>query len=232
GDGDLDLAYCDAIDDKVSVRKNNGAGVFGAQAAYDIEAAGAPRHIATADVDGDGEVDIYVTPQYGPGVVVLYGVGGGLFDGLGEQLISFSANTYQGVIADFNGDGEVDVAVSDHGNEQVAVRLGAGPSEFNAMIFKFPTAEKDPYPLVMGDYNADGIPDLATTNHFPPSTIDIFIGDGDGLFYDAVSFPALPYGWAMDAGDLNEDGIPDLVAVASEINDFMDNGLTVLLSDP
>ena len=68
--------------------------------------------------------------------------------------------------------------------------------------------------VASGDFNSDGVADLAVTNA-GGNSISVLIGKGDGTFQPAVNYPAggvEPEGIAV--ADLNGDGIPDL-AVAN-----------------
>src|SRR5271163_2194237 len=62
------------------------------------------------------------------------------------------------VTADFNHDGNLDLAVSDIGSDQISILLGKGDGSFHpARSFSVPGCAG----LAAGDFNEDGIPDLA-----------------------------------------------------------------------
>ena len=80
--------------------------------------------------------------------------------------------------------------------------------------------------IAVGDFNGDGIPDLAVMN--ASQTVTILLGKGDGTFTATATSPqtgASPS--AIVIGDFNSDGIPDL-AVANEgsnnVSIFLGNG--------
>ncbi len=72
-----------------------------------------------------------------------------------------------------------------------------------------------PLGVAVGDFNGDGIADLAVAN-FSSNDVSILLGDGSGGFAPAPGSPVAvgdgPYGVAV--GDFNGDGIADL-AVAN-----------------
>src|ERR1051326_5956166 len=68
----------------------------------------------------------------------------------------------QVVLADFNGDGRPDAAVTDEQDNDVAVRLGNGAGLLGAQT-TFATGGS-PYALATADLNHDGRLDLAVTN--------------------------------------------------------------------
>ncbi len=80
--------------------------------------------------------------------------------------------------------------------------------------------------IAIGDYNGDGIPDLASANR-DSNSVSIRLGKGDGTFYQAVPDILVGNGpWAIATADLNGDGKLDL-AVANQ----NDNDVTILLGD-
>jgi hypothetical protein len=125
------------------------------------------------------------------------------------------------VAADFNGDGKIDLAVSDDGEVSstaggVAILLGNGDGTFQAA--KYFAAGQNPGPLAAADFNGDGKIDLAAASTYVAS-VYILNGNGDGTFQaptsyapggDSQSTPA-----SILAIDLNGDGKPDL-AIANQ----------------
>ena len=61
--------------------------------------------------------------------------------------------------------------------------------------------------------------------------LDVFRGDGTGLFYDGVNLNPGLYGRAVTAGDFNEDGIDDFVT-SHAYTPTKNVALKITLSDP
>ena len=82
-----------------------------------------------------------------------------------------------------------------------------------------------PSAVAAGDFNHDGRPDIAVTNK-ESNTVSVLLGNGDGTFQPAVSYPAgfAPAGIAV--GDFNGDGNPDLA-----MTDHGNGTVTVLLGN-
>jgi hypothetical protein len=66
------------------------------------------------------------------------------------------------VVADFNGDGTAGLAVGDDSG-LVSILLGNGNASFQAAQTYI--AGTVPVSLTVGDFNSDGLPDLAVANH-------------------------------------------------------------------
>jgi hypothetical protein len=70
--------------------------------------------------------------------------------------------------------------------------------------------EINPGVIAVGDFNGDGIPDLAVANS-AGSTVTIMLGNGDATFTAAaISMGTSCVPWAVAVGDFNGDGIQDL----------------------
>ncbi|MBA3913975.1 MAG: VCBS repeat-containing protein [Acidobacteriales bacterium] len=113
------------------------------------------------------------------------------------------------VTADFNGDGKPDLAfATDDGAADVNVRLGNGDGTFGPDL-QSGSIEKATS-IVAGDWDGDGITDLAVTNS-GANAVAILVGHGDGIFAEIHEY-AVPSGpVAITTGDLNGDGVADLV---------------------
>lgn len=147
-----------------------------------------------------------------------YGANGGISAGLGGYVGdgTFNAQSQVGYggaapnqvqSADFNGDGFKDLAYVNAGVPGVSIRLGAGDGTFGSAIsFSTPTG---PYALAVGDFNNDGIADLAVDG----TAVSVLLGNGDGTFRQSYNnltgIPAATT--SMRIADLDGDGNQDLV---------------------
>ena len=151
-----------------------------------------------ADLNGDGKLDFAVVNQLckvtstscAPGSVsVLLGNGDGTFQphmdfGVGVTPMSLA-------IADFNGDGKPDLAVTNANlglGNTVSILTGKGNGTFNPHVDY--TVVNEPGPIVAADFNHDGkidlavaCEDLANTEVCPsPLSLSILLGNGDATF--------------------------------------------------
>ncbi|MCL2660567.1 MAG: FG-GAP-like repeat-containing protein, partial [Acidobacteriaceae bacterium] len=77
------------------------------------------------------------------------------------------------------------------------------------------TVGTNPYAVVIGDFNGDGIPDLAIANQ-GNSNVSILLGNGDGTFTQAPGSPiATSSPTSIAVGNFNSDGILDLIVGSS-----------------
>jgi len=106
------------------------------------------------------------------------------------------------VVADFDGDGKPDIIIPSGG--AIAVLLGKNIGSSNAPVTYFASAPINW--LAVGDFNGDGLLDLAASG----GGIVILLGKGDGSFRTPVSvMPPGPTRLIVSA-DLDGDGILDL----------------------
>ncbi len=130
-------------------------------------------------------------------------------------------------VADFNGDGNLDIATGNRDDDTVSVLLGDGTGAFApASGSPYSTGSgTGPAAVAAGDFNGDGVPDLATANEHT-NDVSVLLGNGDGTFpaspthrYSVGSYPD-----ALAAGDVDGDGKLDLVTA-----NYLDATVSVLL---
>jgi len=213
GDGKADLvvssydpyAYAPG---SMTVFLGNGDGTF--TAGYSTTGPG--NLFATADFNGDGKLDLLVN-QESSGAVILLGNGDGTFTQPMATGIPAAL-----AVADLNGDGIPDLVVSfvtttnGYNSTVTQAYLGNGDGTFRAGS-NLPLSEAFSN-MAVGDFNGDGIADLAGTSTFFASPV-VFLGNGDGTFTQAStgSFPNSGDGnpSSIVAADLNHDGKLDIV---------------------
>jgi hypothetical protein len=187
----------------VYILSNDGTGKLTLSNTYTLQDSG--EVIVTADFNGDGNLDLVVIgldpiTQYW-GYSVLLGNGNGSF----ESPVFYPQNVNGGgttVVADFNHDGKLDLAVLD--GQSVAILLGNGDGTFAAPAQYFDGGGGF---LVAADFNGDGKLDLAIGG--PPTAL--LFGNGDGTFLPAVFPTNLNNFTPQFTADLNRDGKPDLL---------------------
>ena len=107
-----------------------------------------------------------------------------------------------------------------------SAKLSSSPSGLSLNLSQSPTVGSEPASVTTGDFNGDGIPDLAVANN-GANTITILLGKGDGTFNSAATLSAGTGPYAVAAGDFNRDGHLDLAVTLSNGNSvvvFLGNG--------
>jgi hypothetical protein len=206
GDGIPDIAVGDTSGGTVNILLGDGRGGFQTPRLY--PAGTSPQCVAVGDFNRDGKLDVVVANGDSGGTIsVLLGNG----DGTLRPAIALAvvANPNWVAAADFNGDGKLDIVVT--GNNTYQILLGNGLGGFSPLapvtLAPLSTAIPTPsIPVVVGDLNADGRPDLVMTG--PVGTIEM-TGNGDGTFASPVGIAPASYSPAA-LGDFNGDGKLDV----------------------
>ena len=164
--------------------------------------------VSLGDVNGDGALDVVVANgRHWPGQNRVYLNDGRAGFTLARRLGDEEAGSYAVPLADFDGDGDLDVAV---GNDRTRnlVFLNDGTGRFAAgATFGTPSSTRS---LTLADLDGDGHTDILVVNRGRRNFI--FHGDGAGAFGEGT-----PFGAGDDstidvaAADLDGDGDLDLV---------------------
>jgi hypothetical protein len=219
-DGKPDIAISGGISGsgEVSILINNGDGTFKAPANYSIS--GNVQALAAADLNADGNLDLVVpTGGSSAGISVLRGNGDGTFANpvvYASNLLSIYSTSI--AVADFNGDGKLDVALtnSEGPTNAVAIVLGNGDGTFQNPPLLY-SAGLLPAGVVTLDANGDGKPDLAVAGGYGVTSyysLTTLINRGDGSFANPVSVPVLQFPYSAATGDFNGDGKVDIATTS------------------
>ena len=211
GDSNPDVAVANATTDDVSIFLGDGHGQFASKGRF---AAGpVPYWIDAGDIDGDGRIDLvtanvgrtFPPPARSGSTSILRGQGDGRF-GAPEILETDGAPTVV-ALADFDRDGDPDLAVADGNSNEVSILLGRGNGTFDR--FSHYPIGRSPLHMVVADFNADGVADIATANS-NSSDVSVLAGVGDGTFATEARFAAGRYLSYLAAGDIQRKHKLDL----------------------
>jgi hypothetical protein len=213
GDGKPDLAVI-VEGGNLSVMLGLGNGKF-AKPTQSFTVGTEADSIAVGDFNKDGKLDVVVSnfgePGFGPSSIsLLLGNGDGTLQPQTHLPLPPNAGPWEVVVADLNGDGNLDIVSSNNNESYLSIYLGNGDGTFQQPM-QAPSAFA-PENVVILDFNGDGIPDIAFMS-FGGEDAGVLAGNGDGTFAPAVFFGANVFPIAIAGGTLDQGGKPGLVLV-------------------
>lgn len=211
-DGRVDIAAVSYATNQVVVHLNTstqgGAITFGTGATFGTFIF--PTDIATADINGDGHLDLVVANDFLISTLLL-GVGDGTFNT--AQSVPGSSASQRVAVADFDGDGLPDVLLTGTTGGGVVLRNVSG----NLSIVPGTTISTSAVVLAVatGDFNGDGRADIVVTED--GGTVRVFLNtsaSGSISFAAGVTYSFGSNPTDVAVADVNLDGELDLVVTA------------------
>ncbi|MBH8559362.1 RCC1 domain-containing protein [Hymenobacter negativus] len=213
GDGMLDVVTSDPYSKGfysafpspgVVVRLGAGGGQFDAAGSNPLSD---PGNITLGDVDGDGDLDIVITPKtYNGSITVRLNNSQGQFPSGGRNIYLYS---YTGpshvVLGDVDGDGDLDMLIA---ASQASVSFNDGTGNFtsaSSTASSIPTANAAS-DVALADVDGDGDLDALIANN---NQVSVRLNNGSGSFSGGTD---VPVGGALNklaVGDVNGDGYLD-----------------------
>jgi hypothetical protein len=188
-----------------------------------------PWHIAIADLNSDGKLDLVVANTNSNDVSVLLHDTSGL--GSFHTAVNYASGSYTNFVAvgDLNGDGRPDITAAINEGVCILFQNPANPGAFLPAI-RLPLPSRISS-VAIGDLNGDGRADLVATSS---DNIYVFIQDptSPGTFLSAVTYVAGPRASSVVISDIDGDGTSDLVIVnAGDSSSGGNSSISIRLQD-
>jgi hypothetical protein len=197
----------------------DGSGAFPSQSVYPVGTE--PVSVFSADLDGDGDLDLATANFYDDNVSVLLNEGDGTFAPHSVYPVGMYPRSV--FSADLDGDGDLDLAVANYYSDNVSVMLNQGNGTF-APHSVYPVGSY-PASVFSADFDGDGDLDLASANS-SDHNVSILLNSGDGTFtpHSVYAVDAIPT--SIFSADLDGDGDLDLASA-----NYGTNNVSVLLNN-
>ncbi|MBK9097035.1 MAG: VCBS repeat-containing protein [bacterium] len=214
GDGFPDIVTANRDASNVSIIKNNTDGTFASAINFEGNGNGETA-AASADVNGDGIMDLFLGAIYSDEVMLWLGDGNGGF--IFKDEVAVGNGPWMVVSGDVNNDGIPDVVCANSSGSSFSVVLcdsaGNLSSPTNYSVGNFPLS------VDLGDVDGDLDLDIVTSN-FTGGNFTLYENDGNGIFINRNDLPSNQAGSCAVFHDRDNDGDMDMTGV-DELQDLL-----------
>jgi hypothetical protein len=197
----------------------DGSGTFASDSVYAAD--DDPYSVFSADLDGDGDLDLATANINSSNVSVLLNNGDGTF--ALQSVYAVGQEPYSVFSADLDGDGDLDLATANGFTDNVSVLLNNGDGTFATQSVY--VVGNGPASVFSADLDGDGDMDLTTANLYS-GNVSVLLNNGDGTFLAQSVYPVDGVPTSVFSADLDGDGDLDLA-----IANVGSNNISVLLNN-
>ncbi|CAF0743855.1 unnamed protein product [Adineta ricciae] len=207
----LDMIVLNNGANSIGVFLNQQNQSFTAQKMYSTGFQSSPCSFAVGDLDGDNALDIIVSNSGTGNLLLLFGNGQGTF----EHRKNVSTNIYdqsQIIVADFNKDTKLDIAITDYSNSRIIILLGDQSFAYTNRLIYWNGFGTNPSSIATRDINNDNRLDILVTN-YATNSIGVYLGYDPGVFKNTNSYFTGDFSnpKSIATGDLNNDNQTDII---------------------
>ena len=215
GDGDMDVISASRYDDKLAWYENDGTPAVGAWTEHSISTAvNGANSLFSADIDGDGDIDVLATAAYGNSVYWFENNGSQAFT---LHLVTNAASEAISVTAaDIDHDGDMDIISASNGDDKVNWYENNGSQTFTTRSIS--TLSNGPQSVFVADIDRDGDLDVAVVS-FADNQLAWYENDGTpsiGTWAAHSVTTALGGPTFVSGGDMDGDSDVDLIVACTD----------------
>ncbi|MDC0722865.1 FG-GAP repeat domain-containing protein [Nannocystis bainbridge] len=165
-----------------------------------------PGAFGLADLDGDGDLDLFAALPASGAIELAFNDGAGSFTGGTLVEVGGPQAAMHATAADLDGDGDSDLAVAAPDSGELVLLFGQDGAFTPGPVL---TGQNAPWTVTAADVNLDGHTDLVTVGVF--LGVSVWSGDGLGEFAGETFVPDLVDALETTVVDVDHDGVPDLL---------------------
>jgi len=212
----LDIAIIHTNENYITFILGNGDGSFREGTRVIVGRWSTPSAMAVGDFNGDMIVDIAFICSGDTNIFIYLGDDSGSFST--KIMIDTEEDTSPTMmtVADFNGDGRSDIAISSDSNGQrtIGVFIGYGNGSFENQKKSFSGGTTNVQYMIVGDFNGDRNQDM-TIAYRNLQILKVFLGHDDGTLSETarLMLESTPEAGHVVVKDFNKDGYSDIAMV-------------------
>ncbi len=215
GDGFKDIAQVN-YGSKLIIYYNDGLGGFSNNTVLTSPST-EQWQIATKDLNFDGKPDLLITNSLDQTISVLINPGSGNFSLFATY--STPGEAIEAAVQDFDGDGSLDIAITDNiSPESIVFFKGSSSGTFSIATTMYNL--KRPDHLTSGDFNNDNKLDLAFASE-NAYEFSILYNSGNFNFSPLKKYLSGFYCKKITSSDVNNDNLPDLAILSDAVRIYI-----------
>ncbi|CAF3745768.1 unnamed protein product [Rotaria sp. Silwood1] len=211
-DNRQDIAVANFGTHNIGVFLGYGNGTFQSIKLYSTGLNSRTCSIATADFNKDKRLDIIVANSGTDNVGIFLGCGDGTFKKQMTLSTGMGSSPHYIMIADFNKDSFLDMAVANSNTNNVGVFLGSDNGTFDSMKEYSTGYHSTPQFVIAGDFNNDNQIDIVVADN-SSNSVGVLLNNPLINFQSPVTYSTGNYSRPISAylGDFNNDNLLDIV---------------------
>lgn len=178
----LDVAVSNFYGNYIEIWRGFGRQIYTRWAFYYMGAGNMPDSLVVGDLNEDNHLDLIAVLGANNSIIVLIGTGSGFFTRSSRLSLGLNGFISSPVMADFNNDNHLDIAVINTWNHKVIIAFGFGNGTFGQIEQFYTGFASFPFSISVNDLNSDGMTDFVVINRGSANVL-IFYGIGDASFH-------------------------------------------------